>query len=103
MIIVTGAILARAESFDEVLAQSREHVARSRLEPGCLEHGAQVDAENPLRIVFFERWADAAALKAHFAVPATRAFSRAVAKLAAEPPSLALFVAEAKTATELFA
>jgi quinol monooxygenase YgiN len=103
MIIVTGAIVARPETFDEILALSREHVARSRLEPGCIEHGAHLDAERPLRIVFFERWSDAAALKAHVNVPASRAFGRAAAALAAEPPTLELFAADPKTAADLFA
>jgi quinol monooxygenase YgiN len=103
MIIVTGAILARPETFDRLRALSLEHVARSRDEAGCLEHGATLDAENPLRIKFFERWTDAAALKAHFAVPATRAFSKEAGALAAEAPSLALYAADEKTVTEMFA
>ena len=35
MIIVTGSIVARAGSVDELLALSLEHVRRSRTEPGC--------------------------------------------------------------------
>src|SRR5438105_3412802 len=69
MIIVTGSILARADTFDEVLRLSREHVERSRKEPGCVSHAVHVDCENPLRLFFFEQWADEAALRAHFAVP----------------------------------
>jgi quinol monooxygenase YgiN len=103
MIIVTGAILARPETFEKLRALSLEHVARSREEPGCLEHGASMDAENPLRIRFFERWIDATALKAHFAVPATRTFSKEAGTLAAEAPSLALYAADEKAVTEMFA
>jgi len=43
-------------------------VHRSRSEPGCISHAVHVDCENPLRLVFFEQWADRAALLAHFAV-----------------------------------
>jgi quinol monooxygenase YgiN len=95
VVIVTGAVLARQESLDEMLAASLEHVRRSRLEPGCLAHGVHRDVEEPLRLVFLERWADLDALRAHFAVPASRAFAAALRELAAEPPTMAIFQASA--------
>src|SRR3954467_5263329 len=96
MIIVTGAIQARVDTIDERRRLSLEHVARSRAEPGCLEHGVATDVNDGLRLVFFERWADRAALDAHFKVPASRAFVGAVAGLAALPPTI-----EAYDASEL--
>ncbi|VTU27994.1 putative quinol monooxygenase [Variovorax sp. PBL-E5] len=95
MILVTGSILARAGSVDEALALSLEHVRRSRTEPGCISHAVHRDAEDPLRLVFVEQWADRAALLAHFAVPASRAFARAAGALAAEPPTLQIYDAQA--------
>ena len=62
MIVVTGSVTARPDSFDEVRRLSLEHVHRSRTEPGCISHAVHVDCENPLRLVFFEQWADRAAL-----------------------------------------
>ncbi|MEK7833964.1 MAG: putative quinol monooxygenase, partial [Acidobacteriota bacterium] len=62
MIIVTGSILASTDNLEEILALSLEQVRRSRTEPGCLAHAVHRDAENPLRLVFFEQWADRAAL-----------------------------------------
>ena len=35
MIVVTGSVTARPDSFDEVRRLSLEHVHRSRTEPGC--------------------------------------------------------------------
>jgi quinol monooxygenase YgiN len=93
MIIVTGSILARADTLDELLALSLEHVRRSRGEPGCLAHAVHHDVESPLRLVFLEKWADRAALMTHFAVPASQAFVRAAAPLAAEPPALNVYEA----------
>lgn len=93
MIIVTGTIHARADTIDEVRRISLEHVARSRQEPGCIEHGVTVDVDDSLRLVFFERWADMAALQAHFKVPASREFGAQAAKLAARPPELAAYEA----------
>jgi quinol monooxygenase YgiN len=93
MIIVTGSIRARLDSLDELRPLSLEHVVRSRAEPRCLEHGVAVDANDGLRLVFFERWADRDPLLAHFRVPASREFAKQVTQLAAHPPELATYEA----------
>jgi quinol monooxygenase YgiN len=74
MILVTGSILAREEAFDDVLRSCLEHVERSRKEPGCISHDVHVDCQNPMRLFFFEQWADEAALRTHFAVEGSKAF-----------------------------
>src|SRR5438270_9205876 len=91
MILVTGSILAREDSFDEVLRLCLEHVQRSRKEPGCISHAVHVDCENPLRLVFIEQWADRAALLAHFAVPASRNFVRALQPLASGDTKIEIY------------
>ena len=93
MIIVTGSVLARPETFDEVLRISTEHVLRSRAEPGCISHAVHRDTEEPLRLHFLERWTDMAALKTHFVVPESRTFGGELARLGAEPPSMTLYEA----------
>jgi quinol monooxygenase YgiN len=94
MILVTGDIVAKPDNLDQILALSLEHVLRSRAEPGCLSHAVHRDEENPLRLVFVEQWADRAALLAHFAVPASRSFAKAVGGLAAQPPTLQIYDAQ---------
>ena len=69
MIIVLGGVSIKEGRLVEALQISRAHVARSRLEPGCIEHGVHQDAENPGRLVFVERWESMASLQTHFAVP----------------------------------
>jgi quinol monooxygenase YgiN len=93
MIIVTGSVQARPETIDELLALSLEHVHRSRAEPGCLSHAVHRDAENPLRLVFFEEWDGRDAIAAHFALPASRAFVKAAGALAAAPSTLKVYEA----------
>jgi quinol monooxygenase YgiN len=78
MIVVTGSVTARQDSFDEVRKLS-------------LEHAVHVDCENPLQLVFFEQWADRAALSAHFAVPASRDFVRSLQSLAAAATTIELY------------
>lgn len=94
MIVITGSVVAKEGRLAEALALSLEHVRRSRLEPGCISHAVYRDAEDPNRLFFFEQWADQPAVSAHFAVPASRAFVRALGDLAAEAPQLATYDAE---------
>ena len=91
MIIVTGSVTARQDSFDDARALSLEHVRRSRQEPGCISHAVHVDCENPLRLVFVEQWVDSSALAAHFAVPASRDFVRALQGLSAGASTIAIY------------
>jgi len=91
MIIVTGSVHARPVALADVLRASLEHVHRSRTEPGCISHSVHVDCENPLRLVFIEQWADRAALAAHFAVPASRNFVRALGGLVMTPPTIEIY------------
>ena len=97
VILVTGAITAREQTYDEVLRLSRKHVQRSRAEPGCLSHDVYVDIDEPLRLVFIEQWVDRDALLAHFSVPASSDFVQQVSVLAAAPPTLEVWAAEPVT------
>ena len=93
MILVTGSVTARPDTLDEVLAASLEHVRRSRLEPGCLLHSVHQDVEDPNRVVFIEHWENAAALTAHFHVPASNDFVATVSALAAGRPTIEIYEA----------
>jgi quinol monooxygenase YgiN len=93
MLIVTGSLVAREKTLDELRARALEHVRRSRGEPGCLSHAVHVDCENPLRLVFIEEWESREALLAHFAVPESRGFVKAARALAAEASPLGIFEA----------
>jgi quinol monooxygenase YgiN len=95
MLIVLGSVLARADTFDEARRLSQEHVVRSRAEPGCLSHAVHADLDEPLRLVFIERWADGDALRAHFKVPASAAFARDMARLGATPTEMTVYEASA--------
>ncbi len=83
MLVVTGSITARPDSFEALLEAALAHVARSRTEPGCLTHGVAIDCEDRLRLVFYEEWADRAALDAHFAQAGSLDFMQSVRALAA--------------------
>lgn len=67
-------MLAKPDCLAELLDISLQHVKRSRTEPGCIKHSVQINAENDQEIVFYEEWADEAALLAHFEVREARDF-----------------------------
>lgn len=76
-----------------MIALGAEHSARSRSEPWCLAHNCHVDCENPARLVFVEQWADLAAVRAHFSVPASGAFVAEMRALSPAPPVMRIFEA----------
>lgn len=101
MILVIGHATARPDTADDMLRLSIEHVLRSRAEPGCISHEVSRDALQALRLTFVERWADMAALQAHFRVEASRGFAKALAQLGDGPPEMTLYQSEAIDLTAL--
>ena len=91
MIIVLGSIVARPDTLSHALQLSQAHVVRSRAEPGCLSHAVHQDTEQAQRLVFVETWVDQAALAAHFRVPESRAFVKALSTLVSEPPRITVY------------
>ncbi|HEY0649838.1 putative quinol monooxygenase [Phenylobacterium sp.] len=83
MLVVTGRVTARPETFAALREAALAHVARSRAEPGCLKHSVHVDCEDPLTLFFYEEWADRAALDTHFARTGSHEFMTAIRELAA--------------------
>lgn len=94
MIIVTGHVLTNAENRAAIEAECVAHSQRSRAEPGCIAHNIHADCEQPDRLVFVEKWADKAALLAHFAVPESGAFVKAISGLSTERPEMQIYGAE---------
>ncbi|MEM8708713.1 MAG: putative quinol monooxygenase [Actinomycetota bacterium] len=94
LIVVLGDVRVRPDVADDALRISREHVERSRTEPGCISHDVLVDPDEPLRLVFVERWADRTALDVHFAVPESIAFASALAEMASERPHMQILPIE---------
>ncbi len=83
MILVTGSLVAKPETLTELRQICIAHSTRSRTEPGCLSHDVHSDCENPLRLVFLERWSDLDALRVHFGRADARGFVKAARALAA--------------------
>jgi quinol monooxygenase YgiN len=91
MIVISGSIVSTPEAFNEVFELSLAHTQRARTVAGCLMHSVHVDAENGLRLVFLEHWADRASVLAHFADQRSKEFIERVRDLATEPPGIHIF------------
>ena len=93
MIVVIGSAVILEGREAEAVALGLEHVGRSRAERGCISHSVHRDVENPRRLVFVEQWEDLPCLLAHFQVPASREFGKALAGLSASAPTLQVYEA----------
>ena len=94
MIILLGNATLQPGRQDEALALSQQHVWRSRTEPGCLSHAVYLDPEDPLCLVFVERWSDRAALQVHFELDASRQFIAALSGLLSAAPQMQIYESE---------
>ena len=91
MIIIIGSVTIRDETIDEALRISQEHVNRSRIEAGCINHGVHIDNEDPNRLVFVERWESMEQLEQHFQVTESAEFAGKIAELASVAPTMELY------------
>lgn len=94
MIIITGNVQLDPARCREAARLGCEHAERSRLEPGCISHDCYLAADGTDRIHFFERWTDTHAVRAHFALPASKEFVRRLVQCAIAPPDIAIYSAE---------
>lgn len=95
MIIVFGQVQVAPAHMARARQVAREHVQRSRAEPGCLSHAVYEDPDRPNLLVFVEEWASEQALRQHFAVPASSAFVNEMSQLAASRTQIRLYQATA--------
>jgi quinol monooxygenase YgiN len=84
MLHVLAIITTKPGQREAVLAEFRLNMPAVHAEDGCLEYGPAIDAEGmgsfqaplgPDTFVVVEKWADAAALKAHAAAPHMAAYA----------------------------
>jgi quinol monooxygenase YgiN len=92
MIHVIAIITAKPGQRDAILEHYRGNVAAVRVENGCIEYGAVIDAEHALpfqtkwgpdTFVVVEKWQDMDALKTHAAAPHMAAYGAKTRELIA--------------------
>ncbi len=84
MVHVIAVITAKPGQRENILAHFRANVPAVRAEKGCIEYGAAVDCEPPLKFqtaygpdtfVVVEKWESPEALMAHAAAPHMAAYA----------------------------
>ena len=92
MIHVVAVITAKPGKREEILKHFRANTPAVLAEKGCIEYGPAIDADSvgpfqtnvgPDTIFVIEKWADAAALKAHAGAPHMAAYAAKVKDLVA--------------------
>lgn len=82
MIIVEGWVRLDTKDIEALRGAATEMMRATRsAEPGCLEYAFAVDLAEPGLLRVIERWADEAALAAHFATPHMAAFNQTLGSL----------------------
>ena len=90
MIVVFGNVQVAPQHMQQARQIAKQHVERSRAEPGCISHAFYEDPDRPNLLVFVEEWESEHALKQHFAVPASATFGKQMGALAASRPHIRL-------------
>jgi quinol monooxygenase YgiN len=94
MIVITGSFIAKAAHLNEARTLSLAHTQRTRMEDGCLLFSVNIDAENPLRMVFIECWRDMPALRVHLKLFECRQFAAQIEVLAESIEPLDIYEAQ---------
>jgi quinol monooxygenase YgiN len=94
MIIVEGWVRLAPADIERLRAPAAEMMRATRTEAGCLDYAFAADLSDPGLLRVIERWADEAALTAHFATPHMATFNQALAGAAIEGASITVYAAE---------
>ncbi len=92
--IVEGWVRIAPDDVAKLSAAGQAMVAATRQEPGCLDYAFAADIAEPGLLRIVERWADEAALTAHFAAPHMAAFNAALGAVKIHGASVKVYAAE---------
>lgn len=98
MVIVEGWVRTAPGDVDRLLPTAQAMISASRAESGCIEYAYARDLLDPDTLRISERWADEAALMAHFQAPHMATFNQAMASLTMLSASVHMYVGEHKRA-----
>ncbi len=89
-ITVVAKVTARPDAVEQVKGELLKMVGPTRQEAGCLEYRLHQDTQDPALFLFYESWADMAALERHMASPHYRRYVAAVGDLLVDKAVLKL-------------
>lgn len=94
MLIVLGTAKLGEGALEAGRAALETMVAASRAEEGCIDYAYSLDLSDPSILRITEKWADEAALAAHFQTPHMAAFQQALGEIAVTITEVARYQAD---------
>jgi len=91
MVMIAGTLRIPVENIDAARLALARLVDATRQEPGCLDFAFSESVSEPGLLHLLERWADRAALEAHWQSPGLREFRPIAEKLGVHDRALTLF------------
>jgi len=99
-LVLSGQFTGRPEQRGAIADLARGMYGPSRAESGCISYACFVQADQPDAYLFFEEWADDAAIDAHFASPHFAGFMERFPNLISGAPVITIYAAAAVTDSE---
>jgi quinol monooxygenase YgiN len=81
MVIVSGVLVLRPGTLDELKPDMLRMIAESRAEPGCRSYSYAVDLADPSVIRVYEEWESRPHLDAHFETAHLKAWRRRIGEV----------------------
>ena len=94
MIVIEGTVRLDPARIEAARPAMETMVKASRAEAGCIDYAYAIDMLDPGLVRVSERWADRAALKAHFESPHMADWRKVITELGIRDRSLRLYEAE---------
>ena len=88
---VVASLKIRPDRLEEFRDAACLAARETRAEPGCFLYEVHADPKDPETFVVIERWADAAAVDTHLALPHAQAFMALLPGFLAAPPEIRRF------------
>jgi quinol monooxygenase YgiN len=88
MLVLAAKCIGKPEARSEIVRLASVVAPLSRDEAGCIAYDFYAEPSGSNEYIFFEEWADQAALDFHFQTPHFQEFIRDFSPLLAGPPSI---------------
>jgi quinol monooxygenase YgiN len=98
MLILAAKCIGKPDRRNDIMRVTAAIVPPSRAEAGCISYEIHERLSGNDEYLFFEEWADQAALDLHFKTPHFKEFITEFTQLLQAPPNIRIYeVAEART------
>lgn len=94
MLVIVATFRAKPGKREELLAEAKALIARTRLEAGCINFRLLEDPYETGSFLIFEEWADAAALAAHSTTPHVNKWKQKALELREGQPGITRYQTE---------